>query len=48
MMQKCDASQISTWWCCFDNCLKSENFLLLVWCILFEDYENDVAIALQP
>ena len=21
----------------FDNCIKSEDFLLLVWCILFED-----------
>ena len=37
MMQKYDASQILIWWCWFDNCMKSENFLLLVRCILFED-----------
>ena len=36
MTQKCDASQILIWWCCLDNCIKSENFLSLVRCILFE------------
>ena len=39
MMQKCDTSQILFCWCWFDNCIyiKSENFLLPVQCILFED-----------
>ena len=29
--------KILIWWCWYENCIKSEKFLLLVRCILFED-----------